>query len=175
MNYNIEINFKEVMTEIKKNIYNFSCKDNSGNEQNLSDYEGKTLLIVNTASKCGFTPQYTGLEELYAKYKDSGFFILGFPCNQFGDQEPGSAEEIKEFCSLNFGITFPIFDKIEVKGNQAHPLYKFLTSEKKGLLGTESIKWNFTKFLINKTGEPIARYAPNTTPDKIAKDIEEII
>ena len=175
MNYNIEINFKEVMTEIKKNIYNFSCKDNSGNEQNLSDYEGQTLLIVNTASKCGFTPQYTGLEELYAKYKDSGFSILGFPCNQFGDQEPGSAEEIKEFCSLNFGITFPIFDKIEVKGNQAHPLYKFLTSEKKGLLGTESIKWNFTKFLINKTGEPIARYAPNTTPDKIAKDIEEII
>ena len=163
------------MTEIKKNIYNFSCKDNSGNEQNLSDYEGQTLLIVNTASKCGFTPQYTGLEELYAKYKDSGFCILGFPCNQFGDQEPGSAEEIKEFCSLNFGITFPIFDKIEVKGNQAHPLYKFLTSEKKGLLGTESIKWNFTKFLINKTGEPIARYAPNTTPDKIAKDIEEII
>ena len=175
MNYNIEINFKEVMTEIKKNIYNFSCKDNSGNEQNLSDYEGQTLLIVNTASKCGFTPQYTGLEELYAKYKDSGFCILGFPCNQFGDQEPGSAEEIKEFCSLNFGITFPIFDKIEVKGNQAHPLYKFLTSEKKGLLGTESIKWNFTKFLINKTGEPVARYAPNTTPDKIAKDIEEII
>jgi glutathione peroxidase len=175
MNYNIEINFKEVMTEIKKNIYDFSCKDNTGIDQHLSDYRGKILLIVNTASKCGFTPQYEGLEALYSKYKGSEFSILAFPCNQFGNQEPGSAEAIKDFCNLNFGITFPVFDKIEVKGDQAHPLYKFLTSEKKGLLGTESIKWNFTKFLINKEGEPIARYAPNTTPEKIAKDIENII
>ena len=136
------------MTEIKDNIYNHSCNDNSGNLQNLSAFEGQALLIVNTASKCGFTPQYNGLQELQEKFKDSGFSVLAFPCNQFGGQEPGSSEEIQEFCTVNYGINFPIFEKVDVKGEDAHPLFKYLTSEKKGLLGSESIKWNFTKFLI---------------------------
>ena len=163
------------MTEIKDNIYNHSCNDNAGNLKNLSDFEGQTLLIVNTASKCGFTPQYNGLQELQEKFKDSGFSVLAFPCNQFGGQEPGSSEEIQEFCTLNYGINFPIFEKVDVKGEDAHPLFKYLTSEKKGLLGSESIKWNFTKFLINKEGKPIARFAPNTTPEKISKEIETLL
>jgi glutathione peroxidase len=163
------------MTEIKDNIYNHSCNDNAGNLQNLSTFEGQTLLIVNTASKCGFTPQYNGLQELQEKFKDSGFSVLAFPCNQFGGQEPGSSEEIQEFCTLNYGINFPIFEKVDVKGKDAHPLFKYLTSEKKGLLGSESIKWNFTKFLINKEGKPIARFAPNTTPEKISKEIETLL
>ena len=163
------------MTEIKDNIYNHSCNDNSGNLQNLSAFEGQALLIVNTASKCGFTPQYNGLQELQEKFKDSGFSVLAFPCNQFGGQEPGSSEEIQEFCTVNYGINFPIFEKVDVKGEDAHPLFKYLTSEKKGLLGSESIKWNFTKFLINKEGKPIARFAPNTTPEKISKEIETLL
>ena len=163
------------MTEIKDNIYNHSCNDNSGNLQNLSAFEGQALLIVNTASKCGFTPQYNGLQELQEKFKDSGFSVLAFPCNQFGGQEPGSSEEIQEFCTVNYGINFPIFEKVDVKGENAHPLFKYLTSEKKGLLGSESIKWNFTKFLINKEGKPIARFAPNTTPEKISKEIENLL
>ena len=163
------------MTEIKDNIYNHSCNDNSGNLQNLSAFEGQALLIVNTASKCGFTPQYNGLQELQEKFKDSGFSVLAFPCNQFGGQEPGSSEEIQEFCTVNYGINFPIFEKVDVKGADAHPLFKYLTSEKKGLLGSESIKWNFTKFLINKEGKPIARFAPNTTPEKISKEIENLL
>ena len=163
------------MTEIKDNIYNHSCNDNSGNLQNLSAFEGQALLIVNTASKCGFTPQYNGLQELQEKFKDSGFSVLAFPCNQFGEQEPGSSEEIQEFCTVNYGINFPIFEKVDVKGEDAHPLFKYLTSEKKGLLGSESIKWNFTKFLINKEGKPIARFAPNTTPEKISKEIENLL
>ena len=163
------------MTEIKDNIYNHSCNDNSGNLQNLSAFEGQALLIVNTASKCGFTPQYNGLQELQEKFKDSGFSVLAFPCNQFGGQEPGSSEEIQEFCTVNYGINFPIFEKVNVKGDDAHPLFKYLTSEKKGLLGSESIKWNFTKFLINKEGKPIARFAPNTTPEKISKEIENLL
>ena len=163
------------MTEIKDNIYNHSCNDNSGNLQNLSAFEGQALLIVNTASKCGFTPQYNGLQELQEKFKDSGFSVLAFPCNQFGGQEPGSSEEIQEFCTVNYGINFPIFEKVDVKGQDAHPLFKYLTSEKKGLLGSESIKWNFTKFLINKEGKPIARFAPNTTPEKISKEIENLL
>lgn len=163
------------MTEIKDNIYNHSCNDNSGNLQNLSAFEGQALLIVNTASKCGFTPQYNGLQELQEKFKDSGFSVLAFPCNQFGGQEPGSSEEIQEFCTVNYGINFPIFEKVDVKGDDAHPLFKYLTSEKKGLLGSESIKWNFTKFLINKEGKPIARFAPNTTPEKISKEIENLL
>ena len=163
------------MTEIKDNIYNHSCNDNLGNLQNLSAFEGQALLIVNTASKCGFTPQYNGLQELQEKFKDSGFSVLAFPCNQFGGQEPGSSEEIQEFCTVNYGINFPIFEKVDVKGEDAHPLFKFLTSEKKGLLGSESIKWNFTKFLINKEGKPIARFAPNTTPEKISKEIENLL
>ena len=163
------------MTEIKDNIYNHSCNDNSGNLQNLSAFEGQALLIVNTASKCGFTPQYNGLQELQEKFKDSGFSVLAFPCNQFGGQEPGSSEEIQEFCTVNYGINFPIFEKVDVKGEDAHPLFKYLTSKKKGLLGSESIKWNFTKFLIDKEGKPIARFAPNTTPEKISKEIENLL
>ena len=163
------------MTEIKDNIYNHSCNDNSGNLQNLSAFEGQALLIVNTASKCGFTPQYNGLQELQEKFKDSGFSVLAFPCNQFGGQEPGSSEEIQEFCTVNYGINFPIFEKVDVKGEDAHPLFKYLTSEKKGLLGSESIKWNFTKFLINKEGKPVARFAPNTTPEKISNEIESLL
>lgn len=163
------------MTEIKDNIYNHSCNDNLGNLQNLSAFEGQALLIVNTASKCGFTPQYNGLQELQEKFKESGFSVLAFPCNQFGGQEPGSSEEIQEFCTVNYGINFPIFEKVDVKGEDAHPLFKYLTSEKKGLLGSESIKWNFTKFLINKEGKPIARFAPNTTPEKISKEIENLL
>lgn len=163
------------MTEIKDNIYNHSCNDNAGNLQSLSAFEGQALLIVNTASKCGFTPQYNGLQELQEKFKDSGFSVLAFPCNQFGGQEPGSSEEIQEFCTVNYGINFPIFEKVDVKGEDAHPLFKYLTSEKKGLLGSESIKWNFTKFLINKEGKPVARFAPNTTPEKISKEIENLL
>ncbi len=163
------------MTEIKDNIYNHSCNDKAGNLQNLSAFEGQALLIVNTASKCGFTPQYNGLQELQEKFKDSGFSVLAFPCNQFGGQEPGSSEEIQEFCTVNYGINFPIFEKVDVKGEDAHPLFKYLTSEKKGLLGSESIKWNFTKFLINKEGKPVARFAPNTTPEKISKEIENLL
>ena len=156
-------------------IYDFSCKDSSGAEVNLSDFRGKTLLIVNTASKCGFTPQYNGLQSLQEKYDSEKFSVLAFPCNQFGAQEPGSDNEIQEFCSLNYKTTFPVFSKIEVNGENAHPLYKFLCSEKKGVLGSEKIKWNFTKFLINERGEPVARYASTTTPDKISKDIDKLI
>ena len=156
-------------------IYDFSCKDSSGAEVNLSDFRGKTVLIVNTASKCGFTPQYNGLQSLQEKYDSEKFSVLAFPCNQFGAQEPGADNEIQEFCSLNYKTTFPVFSKIEVNGENAHPLYKFLCSEKKGVLGSEKIKWNFTKFLINERGEPVARYASTTTPDKISKDIDKLI
>ena len=142
------------MDEIK-NIYNFSCTNVNGEEISLSDYSGKALLIVNTASKCGFTPQYQGLQDLYKEYSGKGLEILGFPCNQFGSQEPGSDEEISLFCSTKYDVTFPLFSKIKVNGPAAHPLFKFLTSSKPGLLGSEKIKWNFTKFLINKSGEPI--------------------
>ena len=130
---------------------------------------------MNTASKCGFTPQYEGLEELQKKYGSENFSVLAFPCNQFGGQEPGSNEEIVEFCTLNYSNTFPVFSKVDVNGNDAHPLFNFLTTEKKGLLGTEKIKWNFTKFLINKEGEPVARYGSSTTPEKIQADIEKIL
>ena len=156
-------------------IYDFSCKDSSGAEVNLSDFRGKTLLIVNTASKCGFTPQYNGLQSLQEKYDSEKFSVLAFPCNQFGAQEPGADNEIQEFCSLNYKTTFPVFSKIEVNGENAHPLYKYLCSEKKGALGSKKIKWNFTKFLINERGEPVARYASTTTPDKISKDIDKLI
>lgn len=158
-----------------KNIYQFSCEDASGQRVELSTYKGKALLIVNTASKCGFTPQYEGLENLQREYDSEKFSVLAFPCNQFGAQEPGSNEEITEFCNLNYQNTFPIFAKIEVNGENAHPLFSFLTEEKKGLLGTGNIKWNFTKFLINQEGEPVGRYAPSTTPEKIKADIEKLI
>ena len=158
-----------------KNIYEFSCEDSSGQTIDLSDFKGKTLLIVNTASQCGFTPQYEGLEKLQNNYSSEVFSVLAFPCNQFGGQEPGTNEQIIEFCSLNYGNTFPIFSKIDVNGENAHPLFNFLTSEKKGLLGTQKIKWNFTKFLINKDGEPVNRYGSSTTPEQIQSDIEKLI
>ena len=158
-----------------KNIYEFSCEDSSGQTIDLSDFKGKTLLIVNTASQCGFTPQYEGLEKLQNNYSSEVFSVLAFPCNQFGGQEPGTNEQITEFCSLNYGNTFPIFSKIDVNGKNAHPLFNFLTSEKKGLLGTQKIKWNFTKFLINKHGEPVNRYGSSTTPEQIQSDIEKLI
>ena len=153
-------------------FYDFKAKLNNGRLKKLSDYRGQVLLVVNTASQCGFTPQYKGLQELYAKYKDRGFAVLGFPCDQFGHQEPGDEEEIKSFCETNYGVEFPLFSKIEVNGGNADPLYKFLKSEKGGLLG-DAIKWNFTKFLIDKEGNVVERYAPMTTPDHIAGDIEK--
>ena len=152
-------------------VYDFSAKTIDGDEQKLSAYKGKTLLVVNVASKCGFTPQYTGLEALYEKFKDKGLVVLGFPCDQFGHQEPGDENEIKNFCSLNYDVKFPLFAKIEVNGANTHPLYKYLKAQAKGLLGSESIKWNFTKFLIDKDGKVMTRYAPVDTPEKIEKDV----
>ena len=162
------------MDEIK-NIYSFSCQDIKGKEKNLNDYSGKTLLIVNTASKCGFTPQYKGLQDLYKKHLNNGFEVLGFPCNQFGKQEPGNEEEISNFCTVNYNVTFPIFSKVDVNGPSAHPLFKYLTSSQPGLLGTEKIKWNFTKFLINNDGEPVKRFSPQTSPEQISTHIDELI
>jgi glutathione peroxidase len=151
--------------------HDFTARTIDGDERSLSDYRGKALLIVNVASKCGFTPQYTGLEALYRKFKEQGFAVLGFPCDQFGHQEPGDESEIKKFCSLNYDVSFPLYAKIEVNGANAHPLYKWLKSQKAGILGTEAIKWNFTKFLIDSNGEVLKRFAPNDTPEKIAKDV----
>ena len=162
------------MVEIKS-IFNFSCKDLNGKEINLSNYSGKVILIVNTASKCGFTPQYKGLQELYKNYSNQDFEILGFPCNQFAKQEPGTDLEILEFCNINYEITFPIFSKIKVNGPSAHPLFKFLTTEKPGLLGTNSIKWNFTKFLINRNGEPVKRFSSKTTPEEISSEVLDLL
>lgn len=155
-------------------VYNFIVKDVDGNEVELSKYQGKPLLIVNTASKCGFTPQYEGLEELYKKF-DGKFEVLAFPCNQFGAQEPGSDSEIKFFCVDTYSTTFPVFSKIEVNGDNTHPLYEYLKKEKPGLLGSQKIKWNFTKFLVDSEGKPIERYAPQTKPQDIEKDIEKLI
>ena len=152
-------------------LYDFSAKLNNGTDQSFSAYKGKVLLIVNTASECGFTPQYKGLQELYAKYHHRGLEVLGFPCDQFGHQEPGSDAEIQSFCELNYGVTFPIFSKIEVNGSGTHPLYKFLKNEKGGLLG-DAIKWNFTKFLVDKQGLVVERFAPQTAPERISADIE---
>lgn len=160
---------------MSQTIYGFNTQTIAGKEVSLADYKGKVALIVNTASKCGFTPQFAGLEAIYEKYKDRGFVILGFPCNQFGAQEPGTADQIQEFCQLNYGVKFPMFGKIDVNGSDAHPLFKFLTSEKPGILGIEAIKWNFTKFLIDKDGNPVKRYAPNTAPEDIAPDIEKLL
>ena len=155
-------------------IYQFNADQIDGNRKALADYKGDVLLIVNTATKCVFTPQLTGLQVLYDEYKERGFTVLGFPCNQFANQEPGDNAEIAEVCSINYGVQFPMFEKVEVKGEGAHPLFKYLTSEKKGIL-SEQIKWNFTKFLINRDGEVVKRYAPTTKPEKIAKDIEGLL
>lgn len=158
-----------------KSIYDYKVDDSQKNPVSLSDYKGKTLLIVNVASRCGLTPQYKGLQELYSKYSDKDFEILAFPCNQFGAQEPGSNEEIKEFCDINFNVSFKIFDKINVNGSSASPLFKHLKNEAKGVMGSEAIKWNFTKFLIDNNGSVIKRYSPQTTPDKIDKDLSKIL
>jgi len=156
-------------------IYDFAVKDIHGKTVKLDAYKGKPMLIVNTASKCGFTPQYKGLEALYEKLHGKGLEILGFPCNQFGEEEPGSEAEIESFCELNYGVTFPMFAKVDVNGDGAAPLYKFLKKEKPGLLGSEAIKWNFTKFLVDRNGKVIERYAPNTEPAAIAGDIEKLL
>lgn len=155
-------------------IYDFQAELLEGEQKNLADYQGKVLLVVNTASQCGLTPQFEGLEKLYQDYQQQGLVILGFPCNQFANQDPSSNEEIGSFCQRNYGVSFPMFAKVDVNGPTAHPLYKYLTSEVKGLLGS-SIKWNFTKFLINQNGEVVKRYAPITKPEKIAKDIQKLL
>jgi glutathione peroxidase len=156
-------------------IADFTVTTNRGEMLDLKDKLGKVLLVVNTASKCGFTPQYQSLEALYQRYKDRGFEVLGFPCNQFGAQEPGSNEEIARFCSVNFGVTFPLMAKIEVNGPDASPLFDWLKREAKGVLGTSAIKWNFTKFLIDREGKVVRRYAPTDTPERIARDIEALL
>jgi glutathione peroxidase len=152
--------------------YDFEVNRLNGDSVKLSEYHGKALLIVNTASRCGFTPQYSGLEKLYGTFKARGLEILGFPCNQFGKQEPGSSDEIAEFCSVNYGVTFPMFEKIDVNGNDTHPLYRYLKGEARGVLGSEPIKWNFTKFLVNREGEVVKRYGSTTKPEQIEADIE---
>ena len=155
--------------------YDFSAKTLEGDDLPLTTYQGKAMLIVNTASKCGFTPQYTGLEKLWEKYEKQGLVVLGFPCDQFGHQEPGNAEEIQNFCSLNYDVKFPLFEKISVNGSDTHPLWKWLKSQKSGLLGIEAIKWNFTKFLVDKNGKVVKRYAPTDTPEKIEKDLAAVL
>jgi len=152
-------------------FYDYSAVKMSGQEVSMSEYKGKVVLVVNTASKCGLTPQLKGLEELYKEYKDKGFIILGFPCNQFANQDPGDNKEISEFCLLNYGVTFDMFQKIDVNGENAHPLYKFLKKEQHGIMGNE-IKWNFAKFLVDRDGNVVKRYAPTTEPQKLKNDIE---
>jgi glutathione peroxidase len=156
-------------------IYDFSAETLDGKPAPLSDWRDKVILIVNTASKCGFTPQYEGLEALYRKYKDRGLVVLGFPCNQFGAQEPGDAAEIANFCSLTYGVDFPMMGKIDVNGPAAHPLYAYLKHAKPGLLGTEGVKWNFTKFLVDRKGEVVERFAPNVTPQALEGEIEALL
>jgi len=156
-------------------VYDFAAKPITGAEQPLSAYKGKVLLIVNVASQCGFTPQYAGLQALQKQFAGQGFDVLGFPCNQFGAQEPGPESEIASFCETSFGVTFPLFAKIDVNGAGAHPLFKYLTSEKTGLLGTEAIKWNFTKFLIDRDGNPVARYGSSTKPETLEAPIRKLL
>jgi glutathione peroxidase len=156
-------------------IADFTVTTNRGEELKLADKLGKVLLLVNTASKCGFTPQYDGLEKLYQQFKDRDFEVLGFPCNQFGAQEPGSSDEIAEFCKINFGVTFPLMAKVDVNGDKASPLFDWMKKEAKGLMGSTSIKWNFTKFLIDREGNVVKRYAPSDKPESIARDIEKLL
>jgi glutathione peroxidase len=155
-------------------LTDFTATTLDGNEKSLADYKGQVVLVVNTASKCGFTPQYTGLQELHEKYGDQGLAIVGFPCNQFGGQEPGDSDQIGAFCQKNYGVTFQMMEKVDVNGSNAHPLYEWLKSEKGGLLGGK-IKWNFTKFLVGKDGQVIERYAPTTKPEKLTDDIEKAL
>ena len=155
-------------------FYNLEAKSLRGESVPMSHYEGKLVLVVNTASKCGLTPQYEGLERLYTSYKDQGLVVLGFPCNQFGAQEPGSASDINEFCEVNYGVSFPMFDKVNVNGDQAHPLFKYLKSALGGVLGS-SIKWNFTKFLIDRNGKPVKRFSPITKPHRIEATLKKLL
>jgi glutathione peroxidase len=166
------------MAEAADTVYGFSAEALDGRPVSLAEFKGRVLLIVNTASQCGFTPQYGGLETLYRKYKERGLTVLGFPCNQFGAQEPGTAAEIGGFCERNYGVDFPMFGKIDVNGGKTHPLYRFLKKEKPGLLGPlggGAIKWNFTKFLVDRNGNVVARYASTTKPESLAKDIEKLL
>ncbi|HKX22106.1 MAG TPA: glutathione peroxidase [Rhizorhapis sp.] len=157
------------------NVHDFTVRAPNGEAVPLSNYAGKVLLVVNVASQCGFTPQYAGLEALYRKYRDRGFEVLAFPCNQFGKQEPGNAEEIASFCSLNYDVTFPLLAKIEVNGPNADPLYEHLKAARPGLIGTKAIKWNFTKFLVDRGGRVVARYAPTVKPEDLARDVEKLL
>ena len=156
-------------------IYDFQAKRLDGTPADLGQYRGKVLLVVNTASECGFTPQYKGLEALYRQYRERGFEVLGFPCNQFGHQEPGAATEIGAFCERNYGVSFPLFEKIDVNGDRAHPLYRHLKKAAPGLMGTQAIKWNFTKFLVRRDGTVYQRYAPRTEPAELQQDIEKLL
>lgn len=160
---------------MSQTMYSFKVKAADGSEVPLDKYKDQAVLVVNVASKCGFTPQYKGLEELYEKFKDQGFMILGFPCNQFGAQEPGTDSDIQQFCSLNYGVSFPVLGKVEVNGGNSEPLYQWLKESAPGLLGTEMIKWNFTKFLVDKNGKVLKRYAPNVEPKDIADDIQKTL
>ncbi len=160
---------------MSSSIYDFEVLDINGQSQSLKKYQGKTLLIVNVASKCGFTPQYTDLEKIYLEYKDQGLEILAFPCNQFGAQEPGDALEIKNFCSLTYPVSFPLFAKVDVNGDKAEPVYSYLKESLPGILGSKAVKWNFTKFLVDKNGNPVERYAPTDKPLDILKDIKKIL
>jgi glutathione peroxidase len=163
------------MVDPAETVYEFSAPLLDGRTASLDEFKGHVLLIVNTASKCGFTPQYAGLEELFRKYKERGLAVLGFPCNQFGEQEPGSADQISSFCESNYGVSFPIFAKIDVNGPNAHPLYQYLKSEKSGIMGTKAIKWNFTKFLVDRQGKVVARRGPATKPMALAGQIETLL
>ena len=163
------------MTTAPKTAYDFTAETLGGKPADLADWRGQALLIVNTASKCGFTPQYAGLEALQKEYGPRGFCVLGFPCDQFGHQEPGEADEIGAFCETNYGVSFPMFAKVEVNGAGAHPLFKYLAAAKPGLLGSKGIKWNFTKFLVNRQGLPVARHAPTTTPESLKGEIEALL
>ena len=156
-------------------VFDFTARTLAGQDKPLADFRGQALLIVNVASKCGFTPQYAGLEALHKQFGPRGFSVLGFPCNQFGAQEPGDAAEIESFCSLTYGVDFPMFAKIDVNGADTHPLYAFLKTERPGLLGSQGIKWNFTKFLCNRDGQVVARYAPNVEPAALSADIEKLL
>jgi len=156
-------------------IYDIKFDDAFGFEKDLSEYKGTVMMIVNTASKCGFTPQYEGLEKLYEQYKDQGFVVLGFPCNQFKNQEPGSDEEIQQFCQVNYGVTFPVFSKINVNGKDTHPVFELLKDQARGFGGTKAVKWNFTKFLVDKDGHVVKRFAPSTSPESCVDDIEKLL
>lgn len=160
---------------MSNDIYQFTGVTIQGKEKSIADFRGKVMLVVNTASKCGFTPQFKGLEAMYEKYKDQGLEILGFPCNQFMKQDPAGNDEIAEFCEMNYGVTFPMFAKIEVNGDNTHPLFKYLKAEAPGMLGSQAIKWNFTKFLVDQNGRVVQRFAPKDTPEKIESEVSKLL